>query len=305
MMSDFGGPGRVAAIQQFRQARRKAELKSLLSKLTGRQDDLLVFDEIRKTLDLTHPKPEELKNIPLDSIIGSVNRYYDFNRQFYPLDDSDEDRWAKVKELVEIKGLDPIEVYQVGEVYFVLDGNHRVSVARQMDAETIQAYVKEFRTEIQVKPEDEVIDVVLRLEHKELMEDTKLDLVRPEVEFKVTVCGRYKEIREHIAVHRYYLGLEQERDVPIEEAAASWVDNYYLPAVNVIRELNVLSDFSSRTETDLYLWLKKHQWELEQSLEKEIPDGDAALDLSEKFGKQFWRKVLRLWARLFHKDAKP
>ena len=301
-MNEMNKSERLRAIQEFRKARRKADLEALLSKLTGKTDDLLAFDEIRKTLDLTHPQLEELKDIPLDSIVGSVNRYYDFNRQFNPLDDSDENRWSRVKALVETRGLDPIEVYQVGDVYFVLDGNHRVSIARQMNAKTIQAYVKTFRSSVEVKPEDEVMDVVLRNEHQDLMEDTKLDQVRPEVDFEVTVCGRYKEIREHIDVHKYYLGLEQNREVSTEEAAASWVDNYYLPGIQAIRDQDILEEFPGRTETDLYLWLRKHQWELEQSLERIVPDRFAAQDLMKRFSRKFWRKISRFWEKLFKRD---
>ena len=132
---------RLKAIQEFRNARRRADVKALLSKFTGKSEELLVFDEIRKTLDLTHPQQEELRDIPLDSIVGSVNRYYDFNRQFYPLDDSAENRWSRVRTLVETKGLDPIEVYQVGDVYFVRDGHHRISVARAMGRSQIEAKV--------------------------------------------------------------------------------------------------------------------------------------------------------------------
>jgi hypothetical protein len=301
-MSDYGGHDRVLAIQEFRKARRKAELEAILSKLTGKHDDLLAFEEIRKTLTLTHPKLEQLRDIPLDAIVGSVNRYSDFDRHFHPLADSDQDRWARVKELVETRGLEPIEVYQVGEVYFVLDGNHRVSIARHLNAETIQAYVKEYRSKVEVKPEDDILDVILRLEYKELMEDTKLDQSRPDVDFKVTVCCRYKEILEHISVHQYYLGLEEQREVSIEEAAANWVDKYYLPGVEVLREQNILNEFPERTETDLYLWLKKHQWELEQELDRGIPDSDAALDLTEKFGMRIWRKISRFWLKLFNRD---
>lgn len=300
-MSEFGGSRRVAAVQQFRQARRKAELRALLAKITRKQDDLLVFDEVRKTLTLAHPDKELLKDIPLDSIVGTVSRYHDFNRQFYPLTDSDEDRWARVKELVELQGLDPIEVYQVGDVYFVLDGNHRVSVARQLDAGTIQAYVKEFRAPVDVNPEDNLEDVVLRLEHKELMEDTCLDEICPDVEIRVTLPGRYHEILQHVEVHRYFMGLEQEREIPLEEAVASWVNNVYLPAVQAIREQKVLEDFPERTETDLYLWLKKHQWELEQALKRDVPDWDAAQDLKQKFSQSFMQRVRRLWERILGK----
>ncbi|MGD2026753.1 MAG: hypothetical protein PVI99_02970 [Anaerolineales bacterium] len=298
-MSNLGGDKRFSAIQQFRRARRKAELRSLLAKITGKQDDLLRFDEVRKTLELAHPNREKLKNIPLDAIVGTVSRYHDFNRQFYPLSDSDEHRWAKVKELVEIQGLDPIEVYQVGDVYFVVDGNHRVSVARSLDAKSIQAYVKEFRTGVAVNPNDDLVDVVLRVEYKELMEDTKLDEIRPDVDIRVTLPGRYWEIMEHIEVHRYFMGLEQEREIPLEEAVASWVDKVYIPAVEAIREAEVLDDFPGRTETDLYLWLKKHQSELEQALDQDVADVDAAKDLKERFSGRFWRRLKRVWKRIF------
>lgn len=301
-MSDLGGPKRVAAVQQFRQARRKAELRALLSKLTGKQDDLLIFDEVRKTLTLAHPNREMVKDIPLDSIVGTVSRYHDFNRQFYPLTDSDEDRWARVKELVEFQGLEPIEVYQVGDIYFVLDGNHRVSVARQLEAQTIEAYVKEFRTPVEINPEDNLQDVVLRIEHKELMEDTHLDDIRPDVEIRVTLPGRYREILEHIEVHRYFMGLEQKREIPLEEAVASWVDHVYLPAIKAIGEKHVMADFPDRTETDLYLWLKKHQWELEKALKRDVPDWDAAQDLKTKFSQRFWQRVRRFWDRVTRKS---
>ena len=302
-VSDFSGQHRVAAIQRFRKARRKADTLALLSKLTGKQDELLVFDEVRKTLALTHPKPEELKDIPLDAIVGSVNRYYDFNRQFYPRDDSDLNRWARVNALVETRGLDPIEVYQVGEVYFVLDGNHRVSVARQMGAQTIQAYVREFKTEVKINPQDDIVDVVLKSEFNELMEDTRLDEVRPEVEFKVTVCGRYQEIEEHIAVHRYYLGQDQDREISIQEAAASWVDRFYLPGVEAIRQQKILDDFPGRTETDLYLWLKKHQWELEKALGRRITDAAAIQDLARRFGKNLWQKLSHFVGKILGRDS--
>lgn len=299
MDNSFGGRGRVAAVQEFRHARRKADLRSMLSKLTGKPDELLVFDDVRRALNLAHPNTRRVDDIPLDAIVGSVNRYVDFNRKFYPLSDSDEERWAKVKQLVEVRGLEPIEVYQVGDVYFVLDGNHRVSVARQLEAKTIQAYVTEFRTEVDVEPEDDIEDVVLKAEYKELMEDTHLDEICPELEFTVTVPGRYREILEHIQVHRYYMGIEQEEEIPLEEAAASWVYSVYLPAIDAIRELNILDEFPDRTETDLYLWLKKHQWELEQVYKREVGEEDAAIDLRHRFSNQIKRRLLRLWQRLW------
>jgi len=301
-MNDFGGVKRVHALQEFRQARRKAELRSLLTKLTGEPDELLVFDEVRRALNLAHPNLRYLDNILLNSIVGSVNRYHDFNRKFYPLSDSDINRWARVKELMEVHGLEPIEVYKIGEVYFVLDGNHRVSVARQLEMETIEAYVTEFRVNVEIRPDDDYADVCLRAEYKELMEDTRLDKVYPGIEIQVTVPGRYHEIEEHIQVHRYYLGLEKEREISLEEASISWVENVYHPVVEVIRDLKILDDFPGRTETDLYLWLKKHQLELEQALDRDVGDETAALHLRKEFGQGFLLQLKRFWRKLTRKS---
>jgi hypothetical protein len=294
-MSGIGQPTRIAAIQQFRRARRKARIDKLLSVLKGKQDDLLLFDEVRQTLDLAHPRTEKLKDIPLDAIVGTVDRYHDFNRQFNPLLDSDEERWAKVKGLVETIGLEPIEVYQVGDIYFVIDGNHRVSVARNLEAKTIEAYVKEFRTKVHLDPDDDLEDVILKAEWNELMEDTKLDELCSEVEIQVTMPGRYREIKDHIEVHKYYLGLELDGDIPMDEAAHSWVHNVYLPAVESIREYDLLKDFPGRTEADLYLWIKKHQWELQHEWNREIPIYEVAKDLSHRFSDRFRKRMHRFW----------
>lgn len=295
-MNNQDGTNRLRGMQQFRSARRKARLNRLMSRLTGRPDELLIFDEVRKALALAHPVKEDLRDIPLNRIVGTVNRYHDFNRQFNPIQDSDEDRWARVKEMMEVQGLDPIEVYQVDDIYFVLDGNHRVSVSRQFGSETIHAYVKEFRTEVDLEPEDDIEAVVLKAEWRELMADTQLSTVRPAVDIRVTVPGRYDEIREHIAVHRYYMGQERGEEIPMEEASASWVDNVYLPAVEAIRELKLLEDFPGRTETDLYLWLKRHQHELQVDWKREVGLVDVAADMTDRFGESFCR---RLWGKLF------
>jgi hypothetical protein len=296
-MSDFG-VNRLAAVHQFREARRKAVLVSLLSRFTGKSDELLPWEEVSKELDLMHPNKRYLENVPLDKIVGSVNRYHDFNRQFYPLSDDDQDRWAKVQSLVEVRGLEPVEMYKVGDAYFVFDGNHRVSVARQNEATHIEAYVNEFRSKVEIHPEDSLEDVILRVEYEELLEDTQLEKISVDLDFRVTVPGRYREVYEHISVHCYYLGLEKDEEIPILEATKSWVKNVYLPVIKVIRDLDILKAFPGRTETDLYLWLKRHEWELEQSCGVDIPTEAAAYDLTLHFSKRLWIRFLRWWKHL-------
>jgi len=284
------------ALQNFRKARRRASLNSLLSSVTGKQDELLSWDQVSKNLGLVHPNKKYIENVPLDKIVGSVNRYLDFDRQFYPLLDDDQVRWTRVGQLVEERGLEPVEVYKVGGVYFVYDGNHRVSVARQNEAAQIEAYVTEFRSPVELLPDDTLRDVIMRVEREELFEDTKLDKISVDLDLAVSQPGCYPEVFEHISVHRYYLGLEHKREIPMLEAAESWAKNIYLPAIKLIRKMEVLKDFPDRTETDLYLWLKKHEWELAADLGAAIPTETAVRDLTNKFSRNMLRRFVR-WRR--------
>src|SRR5690606_37393764 len=93
----------------------------------GAAEDLLRFEDVRKMLGEVSQLPRGLQEIPLDAIVGSVGRYEDFNRQFLPRQAAQGGRWARVRMAVEGSGLPPIEVYKIGDIYFVLDGHHRVS----------------------------------------------------------------------------------------------------------------------------------------------------------------------------------
>jgi hypothetical protein len=81
---------------------------------------------------------------------------------------------------------------------------------------------------------------------------------------------------EHIAVHRYFMGLEQERPISEEEAVMHWYDTVYLPIVKVIRESEILKDFPGKTEGDLYLWVLDHQRYLSEHGRDLQPPADAA-----------------------------
>jgi len=257
LMSEYSAL-QVKAQQAFEHARRKAKLQALIGMLTGRKNKLIPYDVVRRRIKAKGLHRQYRDDIPLDAIVGSVGRYQDFNEDFFPLTDSNEQRWVRLKVAQEREGLPAIEVYQISDVYFVLDGNHRVSIAREMGMERIDANVQEFRTNIHITPEDDLEEVILKAERAEFMEQTRLDAFFSDLDFSVSLPGRYPILYEHIRVHQYYLGLEQQRDIPFEEAVCSWVENVYLPAIADIRRARVLMEFPGRTETDLYLWLKEN-----------------------------------------------
>ena len=133
--------------EQFHRARRQAAVESLLARLSGSSTDLLSYNEVVDKLGVSGQSPGGLRQIPVDAIVGSVSRYQDFTRTFLPRNEADEDRWVSVGSAASVIGdLPPIECYKVGDNYFVLDGNHRVSIAKQQGVDYIDAYVTEVRT---------------------------------------------------------------------------------------------------------------------------------------------------------------
>ena len=134
-MSGFEPAGKrlAVALGEFRAARRQAALKAALARLQGDSLALLSFYEVAKQLKVTGQVDRGVREIPLDRIVGSVGRYDDFDRSFLPLKDHDAKRWASVRiAAADPAALPPIEVYQIGTAYFVVDGNHRVSIALRL-----------------------------------------------------------------------------------------------------------------------------------------------------------------------------
>ncbi len=297
-MSDYSIDYSIA-IRDFQEARRRAALQEVMARLTRRSIDLLPFEEVRKRLQAESGLDKGLQEIPLDSIVGSVGRYSDFTRTFLPRQETDQDRWARVKAAVSgMRGLPPISVYQIGEAYFVQDGHHRVSVARQLGARTIEAYVTEIQTIVPLSPDDEPEDVILKAEYAEFLRNTQLDRTRPQADLSVTEPGKYALLEEHIQVHRYFMGLEQNRDIPLSDAAAHWYDEVYLPVVRPIRRLGILLDFPERTEGDLYLWISEHRAALEESLGWEVAPEVVAGDLASRRAGRLGNLAAGVWERL-------
>ncbi|HRQ09593.1 MAG TPA: hypothetical protein PLG36_01085, partial [Trueperaceae bacterium] len=112
------------AISDFQAARRRADIAAVLAMLSGQSDHLLQYDEVRRRLKAVESGRTTLEDVPLDAIVGSVGRYQDFNRSFLPLTNADRARWVGVKlAMTGLEGVPPIELYRIGDAYFVKDGN--------------------------------------------------------------------------------------------------------------------------------------------------------------------------------------
>ncbi len=242
--------------QDFARARSKSFLRDLWALLRGKRNTLLSYDEVKERLHIGGPIHRGVRTVEVAKIVGSVNRYRDFDQAFLPARNSLADRWQRVdRAFYEDVSLPPVVLYKVGDIYFVVDGHHRVSVAREQGQEFIDAEVRECKVKVPVGPDLRPEDLEILGAKVEFLERTGLDRIRPGADIELSVPDGYSRMLEHIAVHRYFMGLEQQREISEEEAVAHWYDTVYLPIVKVIRERGVLEEFPGRTEGDLYLWV--------------------------------------------------
>lgn len=278
----------VRAQADFNAARTKASFRDLLAFLTGRRNDLLAFEEVREKLRIGGPIYRGVHSVRLEQIVGSVNRYNDFDRAFLPTQAHTASRWQRVSRAwYEEVSLPPVLLYKVGEIYFVVDGNHRVSVAREQGQDYIDAEVRECQVKVPVTPDLEPDDLEVLGAAVEFLERTGLDRLRPGAVITVTILGGYERMLEHIAVHRYFMGLDFQRPVAETEAVEHWYDTVYQPVVEVVGSSDILKAFPRRTEADFYLWVMDHRHYL-------VSQGKADLvepgQIAEEFVRLYFRQ---------------
>jgi nucleotide-binding universal stress UspA family protein len=273
----------VQAANDFRRARRRADVSDLLELIGARHRPLLGYDEVRKRLRAVEGAERILVDVPLDSIVGSVGRTQDFTREFLPRTDADLQRWVGVQvAMVGQVGTPPVELYRLGDAYFVRDGNHRVSVARQLGAQSIQAYVTPVHARVPLSADATPDDIIIATEHARFLEQTELDRRRPGSNLHATTAGAYAQLLEHISVHRYYMGIDEARPVPYEEAVAHWFDHIYTPVVERIRQTGLMHGFEGRSEADLYLFMSEHRGRLQRELGLALPSTSIAVRVARQ-----------------------
>ncbi|HZG69792.1 MAG TPA: hypothetical protein VEZ12_23880 [Herpetosiphonaceae bacterium] len=279
---------------RFDDARREAIIHRLLRMLTHQSTTLVPFDEVRSRLRHAPTIARGGQIIPVDAIVGSVERYRDFTNEFLPLNEELEARWERLNEAtMRLVNIPPIDVYKLGEIYFVRDGNHRVSVARFNHAAVIEANVTEIPLKVPLTADMDVNHLILAAERSEFLIRTGLDDLRPAADITFTAPGRYQEVLEQIDVHRWHLGVERGAEVPYSEAVVSWYDNVYEPACEAISQSGLLRSFPDRTPADLYLWTMRHLTQLRETYSKAVDTRMAANDLAREHPAQPLGRVAR------------
>jgi hypothetical protein len=267
----------------FGRARFKAFLNRAWSAISGQPTTLLSYDEIKERLRIGGPIYRGVKTVKVEQIVGSLNRYHQFDRAFLPVEDEIAERWQNIdRAFYKEISLPPVVLYKVGEVYFVVDGHHRVSVAREQGQDFIEAEVRECSTRVNITPDLKLEDLNILGEKVQFLERTRLDVLRPQSRVRLTIPDGFDRMLEHIAVHRYFMGIDLKRDISEEEAIVDWYDTVYLPIVKLVRKSKILKDFPGKTEGDLYLWVLDHQSYLAEEEGQSLqPPEEAARDFIE------------------------
>ena len=262
---------------KFQSIQNKVFWKELLNHLTGKHDELLNFDEVRSRFHLHEEHYQGVHDVPLENIVGSVGRYKDFTATFLPKNMKLRERWSRIYALANsMEGPPPIELYKVGDAYFVRDGNHRVSVASELGAKSIQAHVIEMPTAIPLRPGMSPQQMDAAEAYANFLSETGLSRIAPDHEsIELTEPSRYHELMAYIFLHARVMEKLEGHAQSTEEATADWYHTVYKPAIDLIRKYTVIDRLkgneTARTEGDLYLWLMNNLLDLRHQYGDESP----------------------------------
>jgi hypothetical protein len=285
----------------FDTSRRQAFWNEMRAVLTRRARTLLSFDDVMRVARMEAHVDRGVGEIPLAQIKGSEGRVNDFDSSFLPLRSRLKERWARLDVLMHSGvELPPIEVYGLGDVYFVKDGHHRVSVARHLEWKTIRAHVVEVRTRAPLSSHIDAEELLRAAEYAAFLDRTQLDRLRPAARLECSDLGRCDVMFDHILGHRYFLGLERGREVPLPQAAASWFDLVYRPIMEVVERHQIAERLPSWTDADLYLALTRRWLELSRDGDPTGPESAGAVlleDAAEAEAMSALSRAVRRWVR--------
>ena len=290
---------RIRAGEDFEAARSRAFRRAIRAALTGRARQLQSFNTVLGAVGAEGRSFGGLQEIPLDKVVGSAaseSKSGDFDPAFLPVTRRLRERWTRIyTAMVEGDELPPIDVYKVDDAYYVIDGHHRVSVARSLGRDVINARVIEVQTRAPLGPHVDAAALLRAAEYSAFLESTQLHRLRPEARLECSRLGRYDEIFKHILGHRYFLGLERGREASLADAAVSWYDNVYTPIAKVIRKHRVLEQLPGSTEADLYVEITRRWLQLSEAGEPSGPD-PALHSLLDEEARSWWqrRRSIRL-----------
>ncbi|MFV2000893.1 MAG: hypothetical protein ACC654_11070 [Acidimicrobiia bacterium] len=240
----------------FTKAHRREMYRRLARIVRGSEPaPLPSFNDLRTRLHLFQQTYAGLQTIEVDKIVGTVDRSDEFDRDFLPRSPQTRERWERLERAFPSLGFPPISVYRINDVYFVIDGNHRVALAKQRRAEFIDAEVTEIHTNIEIDEDIDFEKIIYLEQARHFMQQSGLERSRPMARIDFSRPQGFAELLDVVKAHGYDLMMEQGKVLQPHEIAADWYDRIYLPAVEAIRWEKLLELEAGSTEGDLFLWV--------------------------------------------------
>ena len=307
----LGVPTRMAYNSQsqedFAKARNKALFNELQHFLNPEETQLLSLDDVKKMLKPTGEVYRGMQTIPVELIVGSEGRYHDFDNHFFPKNLHLKQRWENIHRAhIEDIILPPINLYELGGLYFVRDGNHRVSVAKSQGITDLDAEVVSLQSEIKLKPGSspkQMIRQVIQYEKRVFYGETHYGDITEDWNLDFTVTGQYDVIYHHLLIHKYYINQNKTEEISLPEAITSWYENVYQPVIHVIKQQKILRKFKGRTPADMYVWLIKYWDELKQKFGNDYSLQVAAQSFTQEYGTGFFKRCLQKIHSFFKKKS--
>lgn len=209
------------------------------------------FDTCQQEMGACAPRDRGIRPVALDRITGSIGRYNDFDNHFRLKPHMPSDRLRQIKQAMrQGTALGPVQLYQIKDAYYVLDGNHRIAAAKELGHDEILARV------VELAPSENTYQNLLYCERADFFDRTGLS-----AEIDLSEIGQYDRLLHQITRHQAYL---QEADpnssVTFEAAARDWYKTIYQPLCTIIRRARLIDSFPERTVADLYVYITYYQW---------------------------------------------
>lgn len=280
----------------FNKAHTKAFINEIQHLLSPEEASLISLNDVKQMIKSSAETYVGMKVIPIDKIVGSEGRYKDFDNRFFPKSTHLKNRWQHVDEAaLNDVTLPPIKVYEIAGLYFVRDGNHRVSVAKTRGTEFIDAEVVSLQSEIKLKKADSLKEIqkqIINYEKRVFYSETNFGDITDYWCLDFSSTGRYDVIYNHILTHKYYLNQNRSDEISMEEAIKSWFFNVYFPLASIIREKYILRDFPGRTIGDLYVWTVRYWDDLKKKFGDDIPMDQAVIGFQQKYKIPIAKRIL-------------
>jgi hypothetical protein len=252
----------VDAQHDFLRARRRAAIAKLVARLRGEPDDvgvILPYSEVLDALGFVSESGIGLRVVELDAIVGTIDRERDFDRRFRPTSGRLRSRWEQIAAAMRRgEAMPPVDLLRIGEIYFVRDGHHRVSVSRALGRTDIDANVTEVLTRVDASAAINLTDLPLKSHERVFFERVPLP-EQARTEIKLSDPWDFAELAESVEAWGFRAMRDRDEAINRSTTAWLWLDTEYRPVVAMLREADLIGD---GTETEAYMRIAAERYRL-------------------------------------------